>query len=65
MSYIGVKQEGILFPTLIGLYIDEVETYLDEINGDSPCLLNTMVAIFFMLTMLFYYLNIEQAYKDL
>jgi hypothetical protein len=31
---------------LFGLYIDELETYLDEINGDSPCLFNTMVAMF-------------------
>ena len=32
-------------PTLFGLYIDELETYLDEIDKDSLCLCNTMVAI--------------------
>ena len=33
-----------LSPTLFGVYIDELETYLDKINGDSPCLFDTMVA---------------------
>ena len=32
-------------PPLFGLYTDELETYLDKINGDSLCLFNTMVAI--------------------
>ena len=32
-------------PPLFGLYIDELKTYLDEIDGDSPCLFNTLVAI--------------------
>ena len=45
MSNIGVKQRCPLSPILFGLYIDELETYLDEISGDSPCLFNTMVAI--------------------
>ena len=31
--------------TLFGLYNDELETYLDEIDRDSPCLFNTLVAI--------------------
>ena len=31
--------------TLFGLYIYELDTYLDEIDGDSPCLFNTVVAI--------------------
>ena len=47
MSNIGVKQGCPLSPphTQFGLYIDELETYLDEIDGDSPCLLNAVVAI--------------------
>ena len=45
MSDSGLKQGCPLSPTLFGLNIDELETYLDEINGDSPCLYNTMVAI--------------------
>ena len=32
-------------PALFGLYIDELETCLDKIDGDSPCLFNTMVAV--------------------
>ena len=32
-------------PTLVGLYVDELETYLEKIDGDFTCLLNTMVAI--------------------
>ena len=34
-----------LSPTLFGLYIDELETYFDEINEDSPWLSNIVVAI--------------------
>ena len=34
-----------LSPTLFDLYINELETYLDEINRDSPCLFNKVVAI--------------------
>ena len=45
MSDIGVKQRCPLSPTLFGLYVDKLETYLDEINRESPCLFNTMVAI--------------------
>ena len=30
---------------LFGLYIDELETYLDEIDKDFPCLLKIVVAI--------------------
>ena len=34
------------FPHIIRLkYIDELETYLDKIDGDSPCLFDTVVAI--------------------
>ena len=32
-------------PTLSSMYIDEFKNYLDEINEDSPCILDTMVAI--------------------
>ena len=32
-------------PTIFSLYIDELETYLDEIDGDSPCLLNKVTTI--------------------
>ena len=31
--------------TLLGLYIDEYETHLDEVDGDSPCLFDIVVAI--------------------
>ena len=33
-----------LSPTLFGLYIDELEMYLDEVGGDSMCLFDTVVA---------------------
>jgi hypothetical protein len=33
------------FPTLFGLYIDELENSLDKIDGDSMCLFNTLVII--------------------
>ena len=45
MFDIDVKQRCPLSPILFNLYIDELETYLDEINGDFPCLFNTMVVI--------------------
>ena len=40
MSNIGVKQQCLLPPppTLFGLYIDELDIYLDKINRDSLCL---------------------------
>ena len=33
------------FSPLFGLYIDELRTYLDEIDGNSPCLFNTSIGI--------------------
>ena len=45
LSNMGVKQGCPLFPTLFGLYIDELENSLDKIDGDSPCLFNTLVVI--------------------
>lgn len=45
MSDIGVKQRCPLSLTLFSFYIDEHETYLDEIDGEAPCLFNTMLAI--------------------
>ena len=47
-------------PTLFGLYIAELGTYLDKFDGDSMCLFNTVVAILLALTMLFYSLNMER-----
>ena len=44
MFDIGAKQ-GCPSPTLFGLYIDELETNLDGIDGDSPCLFHIVVAI--------------------
>ena len=38
MSDISVKQLCSLYPTLFSLYIDELEMYLDKIDGDSLCL---------------------------
>jgi hypothetical protein len=45
ISDIDVKQGCHLSPTLFGLYVNELETYLDKIEGDSPCLFNTVVVI--------------------
>ena len=45
MSNIGFKQGCPLSPTLYGWCIDELETYLDEIDGDYPYLVNIVVAI--------------------
>ena len=41
----GVKQECPLLLVLFSLHIDELETYLDEIDGDSSCLFNMVVTI--------------------
>ena len=46
MLEIGVKQECPLSLILFDMYIDELEKYLDEINGDSPCLFDMVVIIF-------------------
>ena len=46
MSNIGAKQGCPLSPTLVGLYIDELETNLKEINMDSLCLFGIVVVIF-------------------
>ena len=45
MSDIGVKQGCFLSPTLFGLYIDELETKLDESDGGSLCLIFMVIAI--------------------
>lgn len=37
MFDIGVKQGCPVPPTLSGLYIEELETYLNEIDKDSSC----------------------------
>ena len=44
MSHTSVKQKCPLSPTLFSMYIDELETYLDDIDGNSPHLFNMMVA---------------------
>jgi hypothetical protein len=46
MSNIGAKQGCPLSPTLVGLYIDELETNLKEINMVSLCLFCIVVVIF-------------------
>ena len=43
-----MKVSEVYATILFGLYIDEVETYLDEIDGDSPCLFNIVVVILFL-----------------
>ena len=42
------------------LYIVEVETYLDEIDGDSPCLFNIVVVILLYVDDV----DVEQVYKN-
>ena len=63
MSKIGVKQGCSLSPTLLGLHIDELETYLDKINRDSLCLFSMVVAILLFVdnvVLLFH----DHTYKD-
>lgn len=43
MLNIGIKQECPLFPTLFGLYINELKTYLEEIDGNIGIYLTKMV----------------------
>ena len=45
MSDISAKQWCPLSPTMFGSYIDELETYFDEIDKVSLCLFNTVIAI--------------------
>ena len=45
MSNIGIKQWCPLSVTIFNIYIDELETYLDNINEDSSCLSSIVVAI--------------------
>ena len=56
MYDIGVKQGCPLSHKLFGLYIDVLKTFLDEIDEDSLCLFNTMIAVHPLLMMLFYFL---------
>ena len=51
-------------PTLFGLYINELETYLDETNGGTPFYLIWWLPFFSMLTRFFCSLNLGHAYKD-
>ena len=46
MFDIGVNQGCPFSPTSLGVYNDELETYLDKIDGDSLCLFSIVVAIF-------------------
>ena len=64
MSDVGVKKWYPLSPTQIILYIDEFETYLDEINGESPCLFKIVVTILLYANNVILYLNREEAYKE-
>ena len=45
MFNINVKQRCPLSPILCHLYIYELETYLDEIDGDTMCLYNAVIDI--------------------
>ena len=42
MSDIGVKQRCPLPLMLFGLNVDELETYLEEMDKDSPCLFSVV-----------------------
>lgn len=45
MSDIGVQQGCHLSPILFNLYIDALEAYWGEIDGDSLCSFNKMVVV--------------------
>ena len=39
-----MPNKDVPLPTLFGFYMDELQTYLDEINGNPMCLSNIVVA---------------------
>ena len=61
----GCPLSLLLYHTLYGLYVDEHGPHLDKIDRGSLCLFETWLSFFFMLIMLFYFLNQEQAYNNL
>ena len=64
MSNIRSKPKCPLSPILFSLYIEELETYLDEIGGDLHVYLIRWLSFFYMLMILLCSLNQDQAYKD-
>ena len=61
----GIKHGCPLSPTMFGLIIDELETYLKNIEGVRlHVYLTWWLPFFFMLTILFCFLHQDQAYKD-